>query len=331
MQGAVAAHGHHAAGKRVGIDHHRLAVGDHEVVHPAYKQVVVLEGEARLRFVAADVHHRQLVRLLPAQPVDDVEGEVEALGVLEGDLLQIAAAVLGNADEVFPDAVLAGDAAGRDDRGKLGHDGGLVAGVEHDGVKVAVLAVGGQQAVGRGGVIVDRVAGAEDLGVIAQLDLQMAADDDVQLLAFVCGCLHRMELSVGVEYAVDEQRLGHTSAEFVRQSVIGHAVGVVDDAALPGAGEDVAAQTRRHALDKLAHVYGEDLGYRVQEAEVQLFPARLVVDIVVLGHAQPAGHVRFGEAFDLAQFADTVDDFVDLVLKFVRSVHSILPRLMPYL
>ena len=63
----------------------------------------------------------------------------------------------------------------------------LVAGVEHDGVKVAVLAVGGQQAVGRGGVIVDRVAGAEDLGVIAQLDLQMAADDDVQLLAFVCG------------------------------------------------------------------------------------------------------------------------------------------------
>ena len=51
----------------------------------------ILEGEPPLGHVLGDVEHRQLVGLLPAQLIDDIEGEIELFLTLEGNAGQDAA------------------------------------------------------------------------------------------------------------------------------------------------------------------------------------------------------------------------------------------------
>ena len=140
------------------------------------------------------------------------------------------------------------------------------------------------------------------------------------------GGLHGPQLCLGIEHAVYEQGLGDPVLEFVGQGVVGHAVGVVDDLALPGPGEDIGAQPGGHALDELSHVYGEDLGAGVEEAEVQLLVSPLIGKVALLVYAQALGHLCRGQALDGAQLPDPVHDLPDLEFQRIGHFHGIFLR-----
>ena len=118
--------------------------------------------------VAPDPEHRPLVRLLPPEDVDHVEGEVEMLRVLEFDLDGSAVLVLLHVGEPAVDPALGqrdfGRGTGRFDElvgmgefRQIRLSRGIPGRIEDDGVKEAVLALHRDHAVGRAAVVVDAV------------------------------------------------------------------------------------------------------------------------------------------------------------------------------
>ena len=219
------------------------------------------------------VEHGQLVRLPPGQAVHHVKGEVELVRVLEPDAFQRAVGPLVHLDELFPDPGRLGGLLRGGGALQLLLPGGeglglLLAAAQDDGVEHAVPAAGGHQAVGRGGVVVDDVAGVEDLDVLPHLDLQLAGEDDVALLALVGGALDGLQLGLLAVLGHHVQGLRHTVFEPGGHVVVGHAVGVLHVLALPRPGEGVVAQAGAGALHNVRHVHAEGLGAAVDEGEV---------------------------------------------------------------
>ena len=160
-------------------------------------------------------------------------------------------------------------------------DGGLLLVGQDDRAKDAVRPVDGDHAVGRGGIVEDAVAGAEDLGVLADLDLEAAFHDEVELLPAVGvlvdgGVLLRLGIfiahPVGVRLAVFEQR---------RDGADLGAGLVARELAAAAARDGVAGQARRGALQQLHHLHAEGHGALVDKAEGQIGPAGLVGPIVL--------------------------------------------------
>ena len=129
-----------------------------------------------------DVEHREAVRVLLRDLVDDVEREVELVVVLVTDVGELPVLVLLALDELLGEQRLVRLAATHPD-----HRERLLLGVaRHDHRdKGALLAANRDHAVGRRGLVEYRVAGVERLLVVAYLDAHRAGDDVVELLAVV--------------------------------------------------------------------------------------------------------------------------------------------------
>ena len=277
----------------------------------------IVEGEAALRAVQGDVEHGQLLRLAAGQLVDHVEGEVELLLVLEGDGLDGAAAVLRGEDEVLVDAALGvllpGGIGGR---GLVGLGLGRRAqGVQHDGVEGTVLAVDGDHAVGRGAVVVNAVALVENLAVLTDLNLHVAPDDEVALLAVVGGQLDVLVLRAGAVAKLHVEGQGDAVLEAGGQVVAGHVVGFLDLLAVAGPRQRVGAELGAVALDQVGDVDAEAQGAAVEKGDVQLPLAALTEAVFLLGDAGAAGHFSGGQAGDLPQLADTARHLANLVFE----------------
>ena len=205
------------------------------------------------------MEHGQFLRLLPTQRVHDIESEVEFLLALEGDLLQQA--VFHSAvDEVAVNAPLFIRCLHLGVGGR--HSGSLLAltgsGVrQNDGIEGAILTADGDHAVGRGGIVVDGVAGVEDLTMAADLDLHVAPDDDIALLTLVG---HQFDIFIFRAFPVLDlhvQRQGDTVAEAGGQIVAHHVVRFLDALAFAFAGQGVGAKLGAAAFQQIAEVHAE--------------------------------------------------------------------------
>ena len=169
--------------------------------HPLH----VGEGEAAVGVIHRDVDHGEAVGLPVGHGVDDVEGEVEPFGVPELDVDELALLVLGGCDEVAVIHLM-----------RLLHRshekirvvvGGVPGGVGDDGEEHAVLPSGGDHAVRLARIVVDGVAGTEDVLMPGYADLQLSRQHIVELLARVHGERDGLILRVGVIFRADEEGL----------------------------------------------------------------------------------------------------------------------------
>ena len=104
--------------------------------------------------------------------------------------------------------------------------------------------------------------------MLAHLDLQLAGEDDVELLALVGGAVDGPQLGLVAVLGHHIQGLGHPLFEPCGHIIVCHAVGVLDMLALPGPGEGVVAQAGAGALDDIGDIHAEGLGAAVDEGEV---------------------------------------------------------------
>ena len=165
--------------------------------------------------------------------------------------------------------------------------------------------------------------------MVAQLHLQIAADDYVALLTLMGGDLDGSELSFGGELGLDIERLGNTVTETVSQVVVGHAVGLLNALSLALAGESVAAEAGCGALDKLRNVNAQSLGAHIEEGEVQILLAGLVGCVFVGRDADFLCHILLGVAEDGAQFLNTAGYLHDFEFKSVGFLHSFYLQIRP--
>jgi len=187
------------------------------------------------------VQHRELVGLLTAQLVDDVEGKVEPVGI--GEVQRGGRAVLvdvGADERVAHEAVFLLGRLAREDvvglfRLRVGHD---------DREKQAVLPVQGDHAVRDGAAVEDRVALVQHFLMLADADLERALEHEVEFLSGVGRRVDGLVLQVLGILVGDPVGRGQLLAEHRREILD-------DDAVLLGRGETFAA-----ARDRIARELG---------------------------------------------------------------------------
>ena len=141
--------------------------------------------------------------------------------------------------------------------------GGCVA--QDDGIEGAVLTVHGNHAVGDGGVVVNGIAGMQDLGVGADADLHVAPDDDVALLALMGHQLDILVLGFGPVLHLHVKRQCDPVAEVSSQVVADHVVGFLNPLAFALSGQVVGAELGAFAFQQIRHIHPEDQGAAVKE------------------------------------------------------------------
>ena len=278
----------------------------------------ILEGEAPLGHVVCDMKHGKLLGRLAGDLVDNVKGKVEAVLVLEAQILEHAVCVLLGLDEFLAQQRLP---LGLD--GGLGlfllrlHEAGLLDGLvrRHDhGEEGAVLAVDGDHAVGRGAVVVDAVALVQDLLMLADAHTQGAGDDEVEFLAGVGGGVDGLILQLCGVLVGDPVGRRHLLAEQRRHVLDDDAVLHGGHEALVPAVHRVGGQPCAAALQELNGLDAHGHGGLVQEGEGQVHPAGLVLDVLRLGDAGAGRHLLGGKAHDVAQLPDTKRDLQKLIV-----------------
>jgi len=105
----------------------------------------------------------------------------------------------------------------------------------------------------------------EDLGLAADLDLHVAPDDNVALLALVGDQLDILMLRTGAVFDLHVQGQGNTVAEAGGQVVADHVMGFLDALAFASAGQGTGAELGAAALQQVAHVHAKNQHAAVQE------------------------------------------------------------------
>ena len=288
----------------------------------------LIEGEAALGLVLGDMQEGQLVGVLLGDGVHHVEGEIEGVVVLVFDALEGAVLVLRGDDEVFIHAAVGvGLALAAEGRGLAALMGDILRGVENHGVEFAVFPAHGNHAMGRAGIVIDGVAGPQDLAVGAHLNLEVPADDQVEFLALVGGQRDILALGGFVVFRQGVQRVGDAVFEGGSHVVIGHAVGLLNALAFPRPGQVKGAQGGAAALDQIGDVHAEGQGAAIEEGEVQVVLARLAGQVFGGGNAGLFRHLGRAEALHQAQLADTRRHFLDRQIQSGDFCHKGTPLL----
>ena len=188
----------------------------------------------------------------------------------------------------------------------------LLAGDDHR-AEHALLAAHGDHAVGGGGVVEDAVPLVQNLGVLPHLHLQLAGEDDVELLAGVGGQVDGPVL-LGLVVVVD-----HVVG--LRQLVAEQWGQVADlDALLRGgalplslAGDSVAGEVGAVALQQVGDADAEGQGALVDEGEGQVRQPRLEGAVLGQRGVRQLGHLHLGVAGDLPHLLDAACHLCQLV------------------
>ena len=307
-------------------EHHLVALPDAERLHVVHRAVRVLhhvlEGEAALGEVVGDVEHREALRVAARDLVHDVEGEVEAAGVLEGDVRQAPVTVLLDRDELLHGARRDGR-GGRRGGTSLGGAGaahlrdrllGLGLGRHDHREERARRAADGDHAVRDRRAVERAVAGAERLLVVADLEAHRAAEDVVVFLSGVRRRRDGLVLELRVEVVGDEVGRRLAVAEVRRHVADLDARLARRDDALAAARDLERGELRRVAFEERHQVDAEDERALVQEGERRVALRRLDGAAFRLRHARLRRQLGDGEALDLAHLADARRDSLQGVL-----------------
>ena len=263
--------------------------------------------------------HCQLAGLSVRKSVHKVEGKVEMLGVLKGDGGGMTGFGLLYVDVIVPDALLGilfcHQLGVLDLLGGHQFGNGLAGRVENDGVEGAILAAGCDHTVGCFTVVIDAVAGAENLAVLADLNHELSFDNDITFLTRVGGQLNVLVRGVFVVVDLNEQGFGNTVSEIVCHIVVGHAVCAGDLLRRAAAGHGIGAQLGAVSLNDIGYVDLESHGTAIDKGKVEVASAFLAVTVLLCGYVGFFRHFRNGVAFDLAQLTDASSHFLNFVIK----------------
>ena len=273
----------------------------------------IFEGEAALDLVLVDMEHSELVGGIVRDGVDTVESEVELILVAEGYGLEVAVLVLDSAYELLGDEGLRGDMGAH----KLVVDlfGHLLAG-QDDGDELAVGAVHGDHAVRRGRIVVDAVAGAEDFGIVADLDLHLAGQNEVELLAVVLCEMDGLVLQTLVIVILTEIRLGDLVLEHGSDVDYGDALFLCGLAAAAAAGNGIRTELGGFALEDIGDPEAEGQSALMYECKRKIGAAFLIGAVFVRSDLGLFGHFLHGIAGDLAHFAYTGGNLHELIVLY---------------
>ena len=287
-------------------EHHLVAAPDSdgtEVVRHLVRHLADLaEREAPFSEVVAHVQHGELVGIFRGNRVHHVIGEVEALDVLEADMLQMSGLVLLALDEPVHD------------------ERHLLVARAHRlkaEVAVAVLArhhhrekrnpggVGCRHAVRRGRTVVDGIAFVKLLDVLSDADLHRAFQHDVELLSCVGGSLYGLLEQFWIVLVRDP--VGRAKAVTEHGSLVAdvHVRLVRGQRTLPSPRHLVTRKMGAVPLQERVYVDAEGYGALVEKIERRVEAAGL--DRLVVGDRdlRLLGHLLHGIAYYLAHLADT--------------------------
>ena len=267
------------------------------------------------------MEHGKLIGVASRDSVDDVKAKVEFVCVFEANGRRSAFFVLLDIHKVVPDAVAVVDGLldffFLDDLclGELGDR--LACRVKNDRVEDAVASAHCYHAVGRAAVVVDAVAGAQDLAVLADLHLEASVDDDIDLLPVVLGQVDGTVLRGFVIHTAHVKGLCDPVLERVCQVVVGHAVCAGYLLSVARTCQRVGAKVGAVALEDIRHGYFKCVGAPVDECEVQVPKARFAFQIFFdrdIGHLC---HVLGSEIFQFSQNPDSSGDLLNFVIQFL--------------
>ena len=263
----------------------------------------VLEGEATFLLIDIQMQHGHLIGMLPGQLVHDIEGEIEVVDVAINNGSRCSYIVDGG-----------GDIPVGDGRRLCRRRGGgfmnvrvvfrFLAGDDHR-QEHAVLSLRGDQAVGRGGIEEDGIAGPQGLGMFADLGAEHAGEDVVEFLAGMADGLDGRGLQFRVVGIPGQVRLHDALAEQGGQVLHLDAFDVRDHFALAVAGDGVVGQAGAGALDQVHHVHAEGDGGFMHKGERHFHRAGFILGHFGFGKACQPGQVGGGKVGDFFHFPDT--------------------------
>ena len=160
--------------------------------------------------------------------------------------------------------------------------------------------------MGRAGIIIERIAGMKDFDMISDLNLKCAGQDDIYLLALVCGQFYRSVLGFLGILGLHIKGLGNPVLEGCGKVVIGHAVRLLNLLSLALLRIDEFCEVRRLTFDKVSYVYAESLRAAVKESKVQVLLSRFTGNVFLFGYTCLLRHKGSGVVQNLTKFADSL-------------------------
>ena len=263
----------------------------------------VLKGEAAFLLINVQVKHGHLIGMLVGQLVHDIEGEIEMVNIAVGNGSGRAHIVDGRGNIAVGNGRL------------LRRRGGcrfmnmrvvfrFLTGNDHR-QEHTVLPLGGNQAVGSGGIKKDGVSGPQGFGVFADLGAQHAGEDVVKFLAGMADGFDWRGLELGVIGIAGQVGFDNALAEQGGQVLHLDALDVRDHFAFAMAGNGIVGQAGAGALDQVHHVHAKGDGGFMYKGERHFHRTGFILGHLGFGKACQASQVCGGKVGNFFHFPDT--------------------------
>ena len=262
-------------------------------------------GEAAFHMVFVHMEHSQFGRIFIGDFVHDIEGKVEAFFVDKVDGFQTTFFIFHAADKFI----------GNEGFGLVGGNEsfayhaffGFFAGENH-GAEYAIFTIYGDHAVGKMGMVVDGVPGAEDLGFFTDLDLEVTADHIVKFLPFVGGEVDGAFLFFLFVFIAYPVGFGDFVAETGGEVYDLDAVFINGGLTFAASCYGVAAEFCGAPFEQVGNFQAEGKGAFVDEREGKIL-LTFFIDALLRGSGVGLHrHFFNGEITNFAHFADTGRD-----------------------
>ena len=246
------------------------------------------------------MQERKLFGIAARNLVDYVESEVEALGVLELHVLEMARRVLLALDELVDDKrhLLVARTYGLKTEVRI-----AAFARHHHREECDAVRVGSDHAVRRGRAVVDRIAFLQLFDVLADADLHRALEDDVELLTSMGRRGDGLVEKRGIVLVGDPVGRAEAILEHCRLVADVHVRLMCRQWARPRARYFIARKVGAMALQKRVYVDAKGNRALVEEVERRVKLARLDRLVVLNGDFRLLRHLLNRIPDDLAHFA----------------------------
>ena len=176
--------------------------------------------------------------------------------------------------------------------------------------------------MGLGGVVIDAVAGAQNLPVRSDLHLELTGNNDIAFLALVAGQFNVLILRLLGIGGVYVQRLGDSVFELRGEVIVHHAVRLLYPLPHAVSGHGVAGKTGARTLDNIGNVNIQNQRPAVNKGEVQIRLACLAKSVFLNRNARLFGHALFGNALDFTKLLNASGHLLKLEFQTRRLIHE---------
>ena len=183
----------------------------------------------------------------------------------------------------------------------------------NNGVEFTLLAADSPFVMGFAAVVVNRISLVEYLYIIAHLNLELTADNDIHFLTLVRMRVRNAELLVNVGDS-NEERLGELISELRRETLIAKALAACDRETLALSCDIKTVDVRTFTLHKVGNLNAAHISKLVDETEAEILSAALISEVFVGGDIGFLSHFSRSEAYRLAYSLNSLSDLSHLKL-----------------